>query len=106
MLNFDAGHYFGATGKNPTELIEKLHDRIFSIHLKDKTAKDADPPDTNMPWGEGDTPLGEILNLIQNNQWDIYCDVELEYEIPKGSDAVIETGKCVAYAKKLLAPIE
>jgi sugar phosphate isomerase/epimerase len=103
MLNFDAGHYFGATGKNPTELIEKLHDRIFSIHLKDKTAKDADPPDTNMPWGEGDTPLGEILNLIQDNQWNIYCDVELEYDIPEGSDAVIETAKCVKYARSLLA---
>jgi sugar phosphate isomerase/epimerase len=102
MLNFDAGHYFGATGKNPTELIKKLHDRIYSIHLKDKTAKDADPPDTNMPWGEGDTPLGEILNLIQDNQWNIYCDVELEYDIPEGSDAVIETAKCVKYARSLL----
>jgi len=103
MLNFDVGHYFGATGKHPNELIEKLHDRIYSIHLKDKTAKDADPPDTNMPWGEGDTPLGDILNLIQDNQWDIYCDVELEYDIPEGSDAVIETGKCVKYARSLLS---
>jgi sugar phosphate isomerase/epimerase len=102
MLNFDAGHYFGATGKHPNELIEKLHSRIFSIHLKDKTAKDADPPDTNMPWGEGDTPLADILNLVQDNQWDIYCDVELEYPIPEGSDAVIETAKCVAYARSLL----
>jgi sugar phosphate isomerase/epimerase len=102
MLNFDVGHYFGATGKHPNELIEKLHDRIFSIHLKDKTAIDADPPDTNMPWGDGDTPLAEILNLIQENKWDIYCDVELEYPIPEGSDAVKETAKCVAYARSLL----
>ncbi len=103
MLNFDAGHYFGATGKHPNEVIEKLHDRIFSIHLKDKTAKDADPPDTNMPWGKGDTPLGDILNLIQENRWDIYCDVELEYPVPEGSDAVKETARCVAYARNLLA---
>jgi sugar phosphate isomerase/epimerase len=102
MLNFDAGHYFGSTGKHPNEIIEKLHDRIFSIHLKDKTAKDGNPPDTNMPWGEGDTPLADILNLIQDNQWDIYCDVELEYEIPEGSDAVKETAKCAAYARNLL----
>ena len=102
MLNFDVGHYFGSTGKHPNEIIEKLHDRIFSIHLKDKTAKDGNPPDTNMPWGEGDTPLADILNLIQDNQWDIYCDVELEYEIPEGSDAVKETAKCVAYARSLL----
>ena len=103
MLNLDVGHYFGATGKHPNELIEKLHDRIYSIHLKDKTAKDADPADTNAPWGEGDTPLGDILKLIQDNQWDIYCDIELEYEIPEGSNAVAETKKCADYAKALLA---
>lgn len=102
MLNLDVGHYFGATGKHPNEIIEKLHDQIYSIHLKDKTGKDADPADTNTPWGEGDTPLNDILNLIQDNQWDIYCDIELEYEIPEDSDAVVETGKCVDYAKKLL----
>lgn len=102
MLNFDVGHYFGATGKHPNALIEKLHDRIFSIHLKDKTARDADPPDTNAPWGEGDTPLEDILKLIQDNEWDIYCDIELEYTIPDGSDAVIETGKCVEYCKEIL----
>lgn len=102
MLNFDAGHYFGATGIHPNALIEKLHDRIFSIHLKDKTAKDADPANTNMPWGEGDTPLDDILKLIQENDWDIYCDVELEYQIPEGSDAVAETGKCVEYCKSIL----
>lgn len=103
MLNLDVGHYFGATGVHPNGLIEKLHKRIYSIHIKDKTAKDADPADTNAPWGEGDTPLGDILKLIQDNEWDIYCDIELEYEIPEGSDAVAETKKCADYAKALLA---
>jgi len=106
MLNLDVGHYFGATGKNPSELIRKLHERIYSIHLKDKTGINGYPPDTNAPWGQGDTPLGEILKLIQVNEWDIYCDIELEYEIPEGSNAVVETGKCVAYTEKLLAPAE
>ncbi len=102
MLNLDVGHYFGATGKHPNALIEKLHDRIYSIHLKDKTGKDGDPPDTNKPWGEGDTPLKDILQLIQQNQWNIYCDIELEYEIPEGSDAVTETKKCVEFCKNAL----
>ncbi len=106
MLNLDVGHYFGATGKHPNELIEKLHDRIFSIHLKDKTGKDADPADTNAPWGEGDTPLGDILNMIQENQWGIYCDIELEYEVPEGSDAVNEVAKCVEYCNNLLTKSE
>jgi sugar phosphate isomerase/epimerase len=102
MLNLDVGHYFGATGKHPNDLIEKLHDRIYSIHMKDKTGKDADPADTNMPWGEGDTPLEDILKLIQKNKWDIKCDVELEYQITEGSDAIQETTRCVEYCKNIL----
>ena len=102
MLNLDVGHYFGASGKHPNELIEKLHERIYSIHLKDKTAKDGNPPDTNKAWGEGDTPLEDILLLIRDKQWDIYCDVELEYPLPEGSDAVKETARCVRYCRGLL----
>jgi hypothetical protein len=31
--------------------------------------------------------------------------VELEYEIPEGSNAVIETAKCVKYARDILAGV-
>jgi sugar phosphate isomerase/epimerase len=102
MLNFDAGHFFGATGTHPNEIIEKFHDRIFSIHLKDKTAIDAERPDTNTPWGEGDTPLADILTLVRDKKWPIYCDIELEYPVPEGSDAVQEVAKCVEYCRNIL----
>lgn len=102
MLNLDVGHYFGATGKHPNEVIERLHDRIFSMHLKDKTGKDATPANTNRVWGEGDTPLNDILKLVQKNNWPIYCDIELEYEVPENSDAVKESKKCVEYCKNIL----
>jgi sugar phosphate isomerase/epimerase len=102
MLNFDAGHYFGATGKHPNEIIEKLHDRIYSIHLKDKTGPDSNPPNANMPWGEGETPLADVLKLLQKNKWPIYCDIELEYTVPEGSDAEKEVAKCVRYCKDIL----
>lgn len=102
MLNFDAGHYFGATGIHPNELISRLHDRIFSIHVKDKTAKTAPDPDKNRPFGEGDTPVVEILQLIQKEKWPIYCDIELEYTIPENSDAVKEVAKCVEFCRKAL----
>lgn len=102
MLNFDVGHYFGATGKHPNELIEKLHDRIYSIHLKDKTGKNGNPPNTNMPWGQGETPLADILNLVKEKKWPIYCDIELEYPVPEDSDAQKEIIKCVEYCKNIL----
>jgi sugar phosphate isomerase/epimerase len=102
MLNFDVGHYWGATGKHPNEVIERLHNRIFSIHLKDKTGTEGLPPNYNMPWGEGDTPIADILKLIQKNKWPIYCDIELEYAVPESSDAQQEIIKCVNYCKDIL----
>ena len=97
MLNFDAGHYFGATGLNPCLLIEKLHNRIASIHIKDKTGPKAAEPNKNQSFGKGETPVVEILQLVQKNKWPITCDIELEYNVPEGSDAVKEVTKCVEY---------
>ncbi len=102
MLNFDAGHYFGATGNHPNQIIEKLHDRIFSIHTKDKTGKNGNPPNTNMPWGQGDTPIADMLKLVQDKNWPIYFDIELEYPVPEDSTAQQEVKKCVEYCKNIL----
>jgi sugar phosphate isomerase/epimerase len=103
MLNFDVGHYWGATGKHPNEVIERLHNRIFSIHLKDKTGKEGNPPNTNMPWGKGDTPIADILKLIQKNKWPIYCDIELEYPVPDQSNAQQEIIRCKEYCRNILS---
>jgi len=104
MLNFDAGHYFGATGLDPNLLIERLHNRIASIHIKDKTGPKATEPNKNQQFGKGQTPVTEILQLIQKNKWPITCDIELEYTIPEGSDAVKEVTKCVEYCRLALLP--
>jgi sugar phosphate isomerase/epimerase len=90
MLNFDAGHYFGATGNHPNELIKRLHSRIFSIHMKDKTGPKSTPKDTNMEWGKGETPIKDILLLLKTEKWPINVDIELEYQVPAGSDSVAE----------------
>lgn len=102
MLNFDVGHYFGATGLHPNGVIEKLHDRIVSIHVKDKTGPKDNPANTNMQWGKGSTPISDILLLIKKNKWPINVDIELEYPVPEGSDAVAEVRKCVDYCSNIL----
>ncbi len=102
MLNFDAGHYFGCTGLHPNGIIERLHDRIISLHLKDKTGPKGTPPNTNQAWGKGEMPIADVLRLIQRQNWPIYCDIELEYDVPQGSDAAEEVAKCVQYAKGIL----
>jgi hypothetical protein len=96
-LNFDIGHYLGSTGKDPVAFIEKYHEQIA------KAAEDSEVKgNVNKPFGQGDTPVNEVLQLIQMNKWPIYCDIELEYKIPEGSDAVKETAICREYCKQAL----
>ena len=103
-MNLDCGHYIAAGGKNTSEtllaLIEAKHDRITSLHIKDRKSKDNGG--TNMVWGNGNTPLKEILHLLKDKKYKIPATIELEYEIPTGSDDLKETKFCLDYAKKLL----
>jgi sugar phosphate isomerase/epimerase len=103
MLNFDAGHFFGSTGLHPNTIIEKYHDRIVSIHIKDKTGPKTDPANTNQVWGQGEMPLAEVLLLIKKNKWPIFCDIELEYDVKPWSTAVKEVRTCVNYVKQILS---
>jgi sugar phosphate isomerase/epimerase len=98
-FNFDVGHYFAGTkGLSPIPVLEKYHDRIVSLHLKDRTAEGG-----NLPWGQGKTPLKEILQLMSKEKWTFPADIELEYKIPEGSNSVAEVAKCVQYCKEALA---
>lgn len=101
-MNLDCGHYIAVGGKNTKEsllaLIEAKHDRITSMHIKDRTADGK----KNLSWGQGDTPLKEILTLMKTKKYKFPASIELEYDIPVGSDAVKEVTKCVAYAKQIL----
>lgn len=103
MLNFDAGHFYGSTGIHPNEMIKKYHDRIYSIHLKDKTGPTVeDQPNANQVWGQGEMPIADVLLLIKQEKWPIYCDIELEYDIKPWSNSVKEVATCVKYAKEIL----
>ena len=98
-FNLDIGHYVaGTNGKSPIPVIEKYHDKIISLHLKDRTASGG-----NLPWGQGQTPIKEVLQLLKQTQWPIYADIELEYKVPSDSDAVKEVAKCVEYCRNALA---
>ncbi|MBI5835067.1 MAG: sugar phosphate isomerase/epimerase [Armatimonadetes bacterium] len=98
-FNFDVGHYVAGTkGKSPIPVIEKYHDRIVSLHLKDRNGDGG-----NLPWGQGTTPIKEILQLIRKEKWTFPSDVELEYSVPKDSDPVKEVAKCVQFCKEALA---
>ena len=100
--NVDFGHWVAAgnVGGTPMQFLEKFHDRTASFHLKDRTT----PKNCslNLAWGTGETPIKEILQLVKKNKWKIPGSVELEYDIPEGSDAVAEVRKCVDYCRSAL----
>ena len=98
-FNLDIGHYVAGTkGKSPIPAIEKYHDKIISLHLKDRTADGG-----NLPWGQGQTPIKEVLQLLKKEKWPIFADIELEYQVPPDSSPVKEVAKCVDYCKAALA---
>ncbi|HZY80970.1 MAG TPA: sugar phosphate isomerase/epimerase [Cyclobacteriaceae bacterium] len=101
-MNCDFGHYVAA-GYNPVELIEAKHDRIASAHLKDR--QNPEHGKGNLLWGTGDTPLVPILQTMKKNKYKFPGTIELEYQIPEGSDAVKEVAKCVEYARKALETV-
>jgi sugar phosphate isomerase/epimerase len=102
MANVDFGHWVAAgnVGGTPMQFLQKYHDRISSFHLKDRTTPEH--CSLNLAWGTGETPIKDILQMVSKNKWKIPASIELEYQIPEGSDAVKETKKCVDYCRAAL----
>lgn len=100
-LNLDAGHYIAAGHTDLIVLIEKQHSRILSMHTKDRQTPANGKG--NLAWGTGDTPINKILQLMSKNKYKFPATIELEYQVPEGSDAIKEVQKCVEYCQKALA---
>jgi sugar phosphate isomerase/epimerase len=100
--NVDFGHWVAAgnVGGAPMDFLQKYHDRIGSFHLKDRTTPDHCA--LNLAWGTGETPIKDILQMVKKNKWDIPASIELEYNVPEGSDPVKEVRKCVEYCRAAL----
>jgi sugar phosphate isomerase/epimerase len=90
-INLDIGHFWAA-GFDPVDYLRKNYAKIVTIHIKDRR-KNQGP---NMPFGEGDTPVKEVLNLLKDQKLKIPANIEYEY---KGADTVVEMKKCLAYCK-------
>lgn len=95
-VNLDIGH-FSAAGFDPVAYITENHDKITHLHIKDRK-KDNGP---NAPFGEGDTPIKQVLALLKSKGYPIPAFVEYEY---KGTGtSVEEVNKCLAYMKAAIA---
>ena len=100
-MNFDLGHYVAAGQPDPLALIKQKHDRICSMHIKDR--QNPANGKGNLPWGQGNTPLTEVLSLMRAQKYTFPAAVELEYKVPEGSNSVAEVKKCLDYCRKILS---
>ncbi len=100
-INFDLGHYVAAGNPDPLVFLKQKHDRIASMHIKDRQT--ADHGKGNLPWGQGDTPLKPVLQLMREQKYTFPAVVELEYQVPAGSTSVAEVKKCVAFCRSALS---
>ena len=103
MANVDLGHFVagGNQGGTPIDFITKFHDRISSVHLKDRPKPEH--CELNLAWGTGETPIRQILQTMSKNKYKFPASIELEYAVPEGSDAVKEVARCVDYCRAALA---
>jgi sugar phosphate isomerase/epimerase len=96
--NVDLGHFVAGNNVSPVEFIKKHHDRITHVHVKDRKMQNG----PNTPFGEGDTPIAEVLRLIRDNRWPIQATIEFEYKVPPGSDRMTEIARAIRYCREAL----
>lgn len=96
--NVDLGHFVAGNNISPAPFIEKYHERVTHVHLKDRK-KNKGP---NTPFGEGDTPIADVLRLIRDNKWPIQGTIEFEYKVPAGSDRMTEIARALKYSRDAL----
>ena len=95
-VNLDIGH-FTAADFDAVAYIRQHHADITNLHLKDRKRHEGD----NVPWGQGDTPIREVLLLLKQSKWPIRAYIEYEYSGTGTSTE--EVTKCFQYAKQILA---
>jgi sugar phosphate isomerase/epimerase len=95
-INLDIGH-FTAANYDAAAYLREHHASITNLHIKDRK-RDQGP---NLEWGQGDTPIKPVLQLLKQNKWPITAYLEYEY---KGSGTPIdEVKKGLAYMRTALA---
>src|SRR5882724_3350568 len=90
-INLDIGH-FTAAGYDAVAYLKQQHAHIVTLHIKDRKKDHG----ANLPLGQGDTPIKEVLQTLKEHRWPIPANIEYEY---KGADTLEEVKKCYEYCK-------
>jgi sugar phosphate isomerase/epimerase len=103
-MNIDIGHWVAGNFGSPVEFMKKHHAKITHIHVKDRKKDEAGGGGQNVPFGQGDTPVVEVLRLIRDNKWPIQATIEFEY-LPgsaSAADRMAELPKAIQFCKDAL----
>lgn len=96
--NLDIGHWVAGGHGSPLPFLREHAKRITHVHVKDRRVNDG----PNTPFGEGDTPVREVLQAMRDNKWPFQATLEFEYPIPDGSDRMTEMARALAYCRTCL----
>lgn len=96
-INLDIGH-FTAAGFDPVAFLVEHHGDILTLHIKDRKKGHGD----NMPFGQGETKIKEVLQVLKTRHYPIPAMIEYEYGKP-GMDTVSEVRRSFEFIKKALA---
>ena len=94
-INLDIGH-FSASGHDPVPYFREHHGRIFNLHVKDRD-KDADH--SYRKFGEGATPIAEVLRLARDLKFRYAANIEYEMDEQDPTEGVRHSFE---YVKKIL----
>lgn len=102
--NLDIGHFVAGNNGSPVDFLRQHHARTTHIHVKDRKKSTPGTNDgANLPFGQGDTPIVDVLRLIRDQRWNIQATIEFEYKVPAGSDRMTEIGRAIKYCRDAVA---
>jgi sugar phosphate isomerase/epimerase len=96
--NVDIGHWTAGNNTSPIPFIREYRNRITNLHIKDRRLNQG----ANTVWGEGDTPVAEVLRMMRDERDLFQATIELEYPIPPGSDIMTELARSVQFVRNIL----
>ena len=94
-INLDVGHFYAA-GHDPVAFFRDHHRRIVSLHIKDR---DRDAERTYRQFGEGKTPIAEVLKLAREVKFPYAANIEYEMDEKDPTEGV---RRSLAYIKGAL----
>ena len=56
-----------------------------------------------MSWGQGDSPIKPVMQLMKSLKYPGVVTIEYDYPIPAGSNSIAEVEKCRLYLQEALA---